>query len=90
MPSKYFTSLFTNLKALYIKLNFYFYRLEEADHTIFVLADARKRLETDLAETEAVNQTLHDEHQALQIAFASMEEKLKMFHVYSLFLWWQK
>jgi len=58
-------------------------KLEEADHTIFVLADERKRLETDLAETEAVNQTLRDEHQALQIAFISMEEKLKLFHVYT-------
>jgi len=55
-------------------------KLEEAEHTIFVLADERKRMETDLAETEAVNQTLHDEHQALQIAFASMEEKLKILH----------
>ena len=90
-PSKSYLISYSKVKSIRfvsirwaVKFNFYAYRLEEAEHTIFVLADERKRMETDLAETEAVNQTLHDEHQALQIAFASMEEKLKILHVHTL------
>lgn len=38
-------------------------------------------MEVTLSETEGANQVLRDEHQALQIAYASIEEKLKILHV---------
>lgn len=48
---------------------------------MLTLKEEKKNLETSLHETEAANQVLHDEHQALQIAYASIEEKLKILHV---------
>ena len=53
------------------------FRLTEAETTIIVLTDEKKLLETSLSEIEGGNQVLRDEHQALQIAYASIEEKLK-------------
>lgn len=35
-------------------------------------------------ETESINQMLKDEHQALQLAFASLEEKLRKTQVYNI------
>lgn len=61
------------------------FRLTEAETTIIVLTDEKKQLETSLSEIEGGNQVLRDEHQALQIAYASIEEKLKILHVSSLF-----
>jgi autophagy-related protein 16 len=46
-----------------------------------VLKDEKKQLEISLSEIEGGNQVLRDEHQALQIAYASIEEKLKILHV---------
>ena len=46
-----------------------------------MLKDEKKQLETSLSEIEGSNQVLRDEHQALQIAYASIEEKLKILHV---------
>lgn len=63
----------------------FLFRLTEAETTIIVLTDEKKQLETSLSEIEGGNQVLRDEHQALQIAYASIEEKLKILHVSSLF-----
>ena len=46
-----------------------------------MLKDEKKQLEISLSEIEGGNQVLRDEHQALQIAYASIEEKLKILHV---------
>lgn len=59
------------------------YRLSEAETKIIALKDEKKQLEISLSETEGGNQVLRDEHQALQIAYASIEEKLKILHVSS-------
>ena len=58
-----------------------FNRLLEAEHASSVLREEKVHLETTISETEAVNQILRDEHQALQIAFASLEEKVKQLQV---------
>lgn len=59
-----------------------FHRLSDAETTIIVLKEEKRLLEASLSETEAVNQVLRDEHQALQIAYASIEDKLKILHVF--------
>lgn len=38
--------------------------------------------ETNMAELQGLNQMLRDEHQALQIAFAAIEEKLRKAQVF--------
>lgn len=47
-----------------------------------MLKEEKRLLEASLSETDAVNQVLRDEHQALQIAYASIEDKLKILHVF--------
>ena len=38
--------------------------------------------ETNMVELQGLNQMLRDEHQALQIAFAAIEDKLRKAQVY--------
>jgi len=66
---------------LIIFLFLLFHRLSDAETTIIVLKEEKRLLEASLSETDAVNQVLRDEHQALQIAYASIEDKLKILHV---------
>lgn len=64
---------------------FLFFRLAEAETTVIVLKEEKRLLELALSETESANQVLRDEHQALQTAYDSIEEKLKLFHVITFF-----
>lgn len=42
--------------------------------------------ETNMAELQSLNQVLRDEHQALQIAFAAIEDKLRKAQVHILYI----
>ncbi|CAB3250708.1 unnamed protein product [Arctia plantaginis] len=56
-----------------------------SEHTA-VIASLRAEIqmyETNMVELQGLNQVLRDEHQALQIAFASIEEKLRKAQVIS-------
>ena len=55
--------------------------MADAETAVIILKEEKRILELSLSETESASQVLRDEHQALQIAYASIEEKLKMFHV---------
>ena len=55
--------------------------MTDAETAVIILKEEKRILELSLSETESASQVLRDEHQALQIAYASIEEKLKMFHV---------
>ena len=46
-----------------------------------LLREVKRNLEVTLAETEAANQTLKDEHQALHIAFAALESRVAKLQV---------
>ena len=59
--------------------------MADAETAVIVLKEEKRILELALAETESANQVLRDEHQALQTAYDSIEEKLKLFHVIFLF-----
>lgn len=63
--------------------NYIYLRLTEAETIIVSLNEEKKALETSLAEMEAANQILRDEHQALHIAYTSMDAKFNELHVRS-------
>lgn len=54
-----------------------FYSLNESLSTNTMLQSDIKRYQTSIKELENLNQVLRDEHQALQLAFAALEEKLR-------------
>lgn len=64
--------------CLHLKLKFYyFFRISENTAVIASLRAEIQMYETNMSELQGLNQVLRDEHQALQIAFAAIEEKLR-------------
>lgn len=63
-----------------------FFRLTEILEVNNGLRSEISRYITSLRELENINQTIKDEHQALQLAFASLEEKLRKSQVNLCFI----
>ena len=78
-------AVYTVLKFLYycITLSFSLEECMELNNTL--RTDISKCIMRE-KELENVNQTLKDEHQALQLAFSSLEEKLRKAQVYLIFI----
>lgn len=55
----------------------YIYRISENTALIASLRAEINLYETNMTELQGLNQVLRDEHQALQMAFAAIEEKLR-------------
>lgn len=60
-----------------LKFGISFFRISENTALIASLRAEIQMYETNMSELQDLNQVLRDEHQALQIAFASIEEKLR-------------
>lgn len=72
---------------LFISMNFIYYcncSLTESLVTNTMLQSDIKRYQNCIKELENLNQVLRDEHQALQLAFAALEEKLRKAQVFIL------
>lgn len=60
-----------------LTLFFFNFRISENTALIASLRAEIQMYETNMTELQGLNQVLRDEHQALQIAFAAIEDKLR-------------
>lgn len=69
--------MFTALQYKYLVVISFCYSLADSTATITSLRAEIRMYENSIKELENLNQIIRDEHQALQLAFASLEDKLR-------------